>query len=73
MCIRDRIKPHINQRVIVDGSLKPAAPKLKSKQSIPLQIISVIEGRKIFTLLSSHQEDEKFVIHALQKISKKWN
>ena len=29
------------------------------------------ESRKILTLVSSHQEDEKFVIHALQKISKK--
>ena len=65
------IKPHLKQRVRVDGSLKPAAPKLKSKQSIPLQIISATEGRKILTLISSHQEDEKFVIHALQKISKK--
>ena len=65
------IKPHLKQRVRVDGSLKPAAPKLKSKQSIPLQIGSVTEGRKILTLISSHHEDEKFVIHALQKISKK--
>ena len=65
------IEPHLKQRVRVDGSLKPAAPKLKSKQSIPLQIISATEGRKILTLISSHQEDEKFVIHALQKISKK--
>ena len=29
------------------------------------------EGKKILTLVSSHQEDEKFVIHSLQKISKK--
>ena len=65
------IKPHLKQRVRVDGSLKPAAPKLKSKQSIPPQIISVTEGKKILTLVSSHQEDEKFVIHSLQKISKK--
>ncbi len=65
------IQPHLKQRVRVGGSLKPAAPKLKSKQSIPLQIISVTESRKILTLVSSHQEDEKFVIHALQKISKK--
>ena len=65
------IKPHLKQRVRVDGSLKPAAPKLKSKQSIPPEIISVTEGRKILTLVSSHEEDEKFVIHSLQKISKK--
>lgn len=65
------IKPHLKKRVRVDGSLKPAAPRLKSKQSIPPQIISVTEGKKILTLVSSHQEDEKFVIHSLQKISKK--
>ena len=65
------IKPHLKQRLRVDGSLKPAAPRLKSKQNIPPQIISVTEGRKILTLVSSHQEDEKFVIHSLQKISKK--
>ena len=65
------IKPHLKKRVRVDGSLKPAAPRLKSKQSIPPQIISVTEGKKIVTLVSSHQEDEKFVIHSLQKISKK--
>ena len=65
------IEPHLKQRVRVDGSLKPAAPKLKSKQNIPPQIISMTEGRRILTLVSSHQEDEKFVIHALQKISKK--
>ena len=64
------IKPHLKKRVRVDGSLKPAAPRLKSKQSIPPQIISVTEGKKILTLVSSHQEDEKFVIHSLQKISK---
>ena len=65
------IKPHLKKRVRVDGSLKPAAPRLKSKQSIPPQIISVTEGKKILTLVSSHQEDEKFVLHSLQKISKK--
>ena len=65
------IKPHLKKRVRVDGSLKPAAPRLKSKQSIPPQIISMTEGKKILTLVSSHQEDEKFVIHSLQKISKK--
>ena len=65
------IKPHLKKRVRVDGSLNPAAPRLKSKQSIPPQIISVTEGKKILTLVSSHQEDEKFVIHSLQKISKK--
>ena len=65
------IKPHLKKRVRVDGSLKPAAPRLKSKQSIPPQIISVTEGKKILTLVSSHQEDEKFVIHSLQRISKK--
>ena len=64
-------KPHLKKRVRVDGSLKPAAPRLKSKQSIPPQIISVTESKKILTLVSSHQEDEKFVIHSLQKISKK--
>ncbi len=65
------IKPHPKQHIRIDGSLKPAAPKLKPKQGIPPQIISVTEGRRILTLVSSHQEDEKFVIHALQKISKK--
>ena len=61
------IKPRLKQHVRVDGSLKAAAPKLTSKQSIPLQIISETEGRKILTLVSSHQQDEKFVISLLDR------
>ena len=53
------IKPDLRQRIRVDGSLKPAAPRLQSKQRVPSQIIALIEGRKILTIVSSHFEDEQ--------------
>jgi 3-deoxy-D-manno-octulosonic-acid transferase len=64
------IKPDLRQRIRVDGSLKPAAPRLKSKQRIPSQITALIEGRKILTIVSSHYADEQFAIHSLKKIPK---
>ena len=64
------IRPNLKHLIRVDGSLKPAAPRLQSKKSIPRQIISSIKGKKILTIVSSHYEDEKFVINSLSKLSK---
>ena len=64
------IEPNLKHRIRVDGSIKPAAPKLQSKLRIPRQIRSLIKNRKILTIVSSHHEDEKFVINSLTKISK---
>ena len=64
------IKPDLRQRIRVDGPLKPAAPRLKSKQRVPSQITALIEGRKILTIVSSHFEDEQFAIHSVKKIPK---
>ena len=64
------IEPNLKHRIRVDGSLKPAAPRLQSKLSIPRQILSLIKGRKILTIVSSHHEDENFVINSLTTLSK---
>ncbi len=64
------LEPNLKHRIRVDGSLKPAAPRLQSKLSIPKQILSLIKNRKILTIISSHHEDEKFVINSLIKLSK---
>ena len=64
------IEPNLKHRIRVDGSLKPAAPRLQSKLSIPKQILPLIKNRKILTIVSSHHEDEKFAINSLTKLSK---
>ena len=64
------IEPNFKHCIRVDGSLKPAAPRLQSKLSIPRQILSLIKNRKVLTIVSSHHEDEKFVINSLTKLSK---
>jgi len=64
------IEPDFKHRIRVDGSLKPAAPRLQSKLIIPRQILSLIKNRKILTIVSSHHEDEKFVLNSLLKLSK---
>jgi 3-deoxy-D-manno-octulosonic-acid transferase len=64
------IKPDLRHRIRVDGSLKPAAPRLQSKQTVPSQITALIKGRKIFTIVSSHFEDEQFAINSFKKIPK---
>ena len=64
-------EPNFKNRIRVDGSLKPAAPRLQSKLSIPRHILSLIKNRKILTIISSHHEDEKFVISSLLKLSNK--
>ena len=64
------LEPNAKHRIRVDGSLKPAAPRLRSEKSIPKQIQSFVEGKKVLTIVSSHHEDEKFVINAFTKLSK---
>ena len=64
------IEPNLKHRIRVDGSLKPAAPRLQSKLSIPKQILPLIKNRKILTIVSSHHEDENFVINSLTTLSK---
>ena len=44
------IEPNLKHRIRVDGSLKPAAPRLQSKLSIPRQILSLFNGSGIITL-----------------------
>ncbi len=64
------IEPNLKHRIRVDGSLKPTAPRLQSKLRIPRQILPLIKNRKILTIVSSHYEDEKFVINSFTKLSK---